>query len=73
MSELMIKYVVVIDNSKTWLQMCADIKDCIVKEGQHIERWYYSRHDKGDSLMYQEKKGDRLPFFIKWMGLEPLP
>jgi hypothetical protein len=75
MADLLIKYVVVLDDSKTWLQMADKIEDLSINTPNpcHIERWFYSRHDKGDSLMFQEKWGDKLPFFLKWLNLPALP
>jgi hypothetical protein len=76
MSDLLIKYVLVLDNSETWLQMADNIEDLEKKDmfekPIHIERWFYSRHEKGDSLMFKEKAGDRLPAFLIMAGIRPL-
>lgn len=71
MSEPFIKYVVVLDGSDTWLQMADKREDCIVRDGQHLERWHYSRHEKGDSLMFKEKAGDK-SILLSFMNLPPL-
>jgi len=73
-SKLLVKYVIVLNKTETWLQMFDSLEDCnkIIVENSHVERWFFNRHDKGDSLIIKEKEGDELPLFLRFAGFEPL-
>lgn len=51
MNKLLIKYVLVLNNSDTWLQMTNHIDELdMLTPNTHLERWIYARNKEGDHL-----------------------